>query len=97
MKGSRPFFPVHLHCSREENLKRVVSPQRARHGKKKLRDVGVVEHYLDTTNDFVWEGEGVSVNNTHLTPTEAAETIIAALVEHANQMRVIGTPQVGNY
>lgn len=83
LRGKRPFFPVYLHCSKEENLRRVVDPQRVQNGKEKLVDAGIVEEYFETLEILKWEGEGVEVDNTDLTPVEAAERIIVALEEHA--------------
>lgn len=86
IRGKRPFFPVYLYCSKEENLKRVVNPQRVRDGKKKLLDAGIVEAYIDTLHFFKWAGEGVEVDNTDLTAGEAAEWIMAGLEEHSGQL-----------
>ncbi|OAQ59905.1 AAA domain-containing protein [Pochonia chlamydosporia 170] len=83
LRGKRPFFPVYLRCSKEENLRRVVDPQRIQNGKKKLVDAGFVEEYFETLEILRWEGEGVEVDNTDLTPVEAAERIITAVEEHA--------------
>ena len=78
-RGSRPFLPVYLACSKEENLKRVVSPGRKNDDRRKLTDVKMVEGFLDKLTMFRFAGLGIDVNVTELTPAEAAERIIRAM------------------
>lgn len=75
-RAQRPFLPIYLGCAREENLERLVSPGRRTGERKKLTDVTLVEDFMGRTKPFRFEGLGVDVDVTKLSPVEAAERIL---------------------
>ncbi|KND91831.1 hypothetical protein TOPH_03362 [Tolypocladium ophioglossoides CBS 100239] len=78
-KAGRPFLPIYLVCSKEENLARVASPERTQRGSEKLCDVDMVGRFLDKLAIYRFPGRGVEVDVTELAPGEAAGRIVEAI------------------
>ncbi|UNI19622.1 hypothetical protein JDV02_005801 [Purpureocillium takamizusanense] len=84
-KAGRPFLPIYLICSRDENLKRVVNPERTRGGRKKLVDIDIMTRFLDKLSIYRFPALGVEINTTSLEPPAAAREIVRALEERVQR------------
>lgn len=85
-EADRPFLPIYLACDREENLKRVVRPQRQETSSGKLVDADMVAGFLDRLEIFKFPGGlGVDIDTTELAPEETARRILEAMKAHQEQ------------
>lgn len=85
-KADRPFLPIYLACEREENLKRVVRPQRQETSSGKLVDADMVAGFLDRLEIFKFPGGlGIDIDTTELAPEETARRILKAMKAHQEQ------------
>jgi hypothetical protein len=85
------FIPITLTCDEEVNLKRLVSDDRASHGK--LVDVELVRNFRKHSKVFGFEGhtDGFTLDVTYLSSMEAAVKIARHLVKVSMAMRVRAT------
>jgi hypothetical protein len=85
------FIPITLTCDEEVNLKRLVSDDRASHGK--LVDVELVRNFRKHSKVFGFEGhtDGFTLDVTYLSSKEAAVKIARHLVKVSMAMRVRAT------
>lgn len=72
---------MYLSCSREENLKRAVRPQR-QEGRNKLVDAEMIAGFLDTLEIFKFPGLGIDIDTTELAPEQTAQLILEAMEAH---------------
>lgn len=71
-----PFIPVLLHCSREENIRRVVAPSRAE--KKKLTNSDILKTIMDEKYTIYHPDDhpyNLRLDTTHLSPDQASDEI----------------------
>lgn len=72
----RPFVPVYLRLSREENVRRIASSSRVASGTGKLVDASVLLSIRDNCDLFEFSGvEGLHLDVTQIDAEEAARRI----------------------
>ena len=75
-EAARPFVPVYLVCSVDENLKRATSLDRANGGTTKLTDMEVLSDLRSRCELFRFENyPSLTIDVTTMSPVEAATKI----------------------
>ena len=74
--AGRPFVPIYLRLSREENVRRIASPSRVTSGTGKLVDLSVLLSIRDNNDLFEFSDvEGLSLDVTETDAGESARRI----------------------
>ena len=82
LASGRPFFPIIITCDIDENRRRIAAPERINGGTLKLHSVEILEDLRARCELFHFNvDEEIHLDITHLSPTQAAKSILLTVVE----------------